>query len=113
MKLSPKKRALKAKIDLEVPQAFLEVRKNEALLNAARKSLKAAKAWLIISMDNWGMGIGELRRVRGAYEAYYRLLGIDIERENEYNVSLARFAYVLGDLNLYLKWVEDEKVILE
>ena len=107
-----KKQVLKGKIDLEVNQAFMDVRKNEALLKAARKSLKAAKTWLRISSDNWDMGIGELRRVREAYQAYYRLLGIEIERENEYNVSLARLAYVLGDIHLYVKWVQNGKVLL-
>jgi outer membrane protein TolC len=104
-----KMRLLKAKIGLEVSQAFIEARKNDALLKAARESLKAAKTWLQISLDNWEMGIGDSYRLLRAYQAYFRLQGEEIKREYEFNVSLAKLSYILGDMDLYLNWMKDGK----
>jgi hypothetical protein len=47
-----------------------------------------------------------------AYEAYYRLRGVEIEREYAFNVALAKLAFKVGDINLYLWWVKDGKVAL-
>jgi len=107
-----KMRLLRAKIGLEVSQAFIEARKNDALLKAAKESLKAAKTWLQISLDNWEMGIGDSYRLLRAYQAYFRLRGEEIKREYEFNVSLAKLAYILGDMDLYLTWVKDGKTNL-
>ncbi len=108
-----KMRALKAKIGLETNQAYLEVKRNHALLLAAKESLGAAKTWLRISLDNWNMGLGEAYRLLRAYQAYYRLRGTEIEREYEYNVSLAKMAYTLGDIDLYLEWMRYGEVTFE
>jgi outer membrane protein TolC len=108
-----KMRLLKAKIGLEVSQAFIEARKNDALLKAAIESLKAAKTWLQISLDNWEMGIGDSYRLLRAYQAYFRLRGEEIKREYEFNVSLAKLSYILGDMDLYLNWVKDGKTNLD
>jgi len=108
-----KMRALKAKIGLETSQAYLEVRRNHALLQAAKESQQAAKTWLRLSLDNWNMGLGEAYRLLRAYQAYYRLRGTEIEQEYEYNVSLAKMAYILGDINLYLKWMSNGEVTFE
>jgi outer membrane protein TolC len=107
-----KMRLLRAKIGLEVSQAFIEARKNDALLKAARESLKAAKTWLQISLDNWDMGIGDAYRLLRAYQAYFRLSGEEIKREYEFNVSLSKLSYILGDTDLYLNWVKDGKTNL-
>ncbi|MBN1224804.1 MAG: TolC family protein, partial [Candidatus Aminicenantes bacterium] len=104
-----KMRLLKAKIGLEVSQAFIDARKNDALLKAAKDSLKAAKTWLRIGMDNWEMGLGDSYRLLRAYQAYYRLRGEEIKREYEFNVSLAKLSYVLGNMDFYLKWIRDGK----
>jgi outer membrane protein TolC len=81
-------------------------------LKAARESLKASKSWLRLSLENWDMGIGEVDRLLDAYEAYYRMKGVEIEMELEYNLSLARVAKALGDLDLYLDWVKSGTVEL-
>ncbi len=97
---------MKQKIMLDIHKAFAEVKKNQALLTQARTSLKAAKKWLRLGMDNWDMGIGEVDRLIKAYNAYYQLKGIEIKRAYELNTSLAGFAYLLGKTKLYLKWVK-------
>jgi outer membrane protein TolC len=101
---------LQANVELQILTAFAEVDKNARLLEQAGKSLKAAKNWLRLSLDNWDMGIGEVERLIKAYNAYYQLKGIEIKRTLELNVSLANFAYILGNIRLYLEWVNHGKV---
>jgi outer membrane protein TolC len=101
---------LRARIEIEILKAFTEVKKNAQLLEQARSSLKAAKSWLRLSMDNWDMGIGEVERLIKAYNAYYQLKGVEIQRTFDLNTSLANFAYILGNTRLYLEWVKNGKV---
>ncbi len=101
---------LRAKIEIEILKAFTEVKKNVQLLEQARSSLKAARSWLRLSMDNWDMGIGEVERLIKAYNAYYQLKGVEIERSFDLKISLANFAYILGNTKLYLEWVKNGKV---
>jgi outer membrane protein TolC len=101
---------LRSGIEMEILKAFTEVKKNVQLLEQARSSLKAAKSWLRLSMDNWDMGIGEVERLIKAYNAYYQLKGVEIERSFDLKTSLANFAYFLGNTRLYLEWVENGKV---
>jgi len=53
------------------------------------------------------MGIGDAYRLLRAYQAYFRLRGEEIKREYDFNVSLARFSHILGDMDLYLKWMKE------
>jgi outer membrane protein TolC len=101
---------LRARIEMEILKAFTEVKKNVQLLEQARSSLKAAKSWLRLSMDNWDMGIGEVERLLKAYNAYYQLKGVEIKRTFDLNVSIANFAYILGNTRLYLEWLKNGKV---
>lgn len=107
-----KLRALKAAVQVEVSQAYLEVRKNAALLETARESLESAKTWLRVSLENWELGIQDVYRMLRAYEAYYRLRRVEIERAYAFNVALAKLAFTVGDTKLYLRWVKDGKVLL-
>jgi len=101
---------LTSKIELDILKAYADVDKSIGLLEQARFSLKAAKNWLRLSMDNWDMGIGEVERLIKAYNAYYKLKGVEIERNLDVNLSLVNFAYILGNTRLYLEWVKNEKV---
>ncbi|UCH93474.1 MAG: TolC family protein [Candidatus Aminicenantes bacterium] len=101
---------LRSRIEMEILKAFTEIKKNVQLLDQARSSLKAAKSWLRLSMDNWDMGIGEVERLLKAYNAYYQLKGVEIKRSFDLNSSLANFAYILGNTRLYLEWIKNGKV---
>jgi outer membrane protein len=106
-------KALKTEVAVEVNRAFLEAERNSLLLESARKSLKAAKTWLRVSLENWDLGIGEVRRMLRAYTAYYSMERTVIEYEYRLNASLAKLAYILGDTKLYLDWVQHGKVTLK
>jgi len=108
-----KMKALKNAVGLEVTQAFFETKRNYNLLKAARESLDSTRTWLRVSYDNWEMGIGESWRLIRAYEAYYRMRTLEIEREYAFNTSLAKLGYVLGDTDLYLSWIQKGKVAMD
>ena len=82
------------------------------LLETTKGSLESAKTWLRVSLENWELGIQDVYRMLRAYEAYYRLRGVEIEREYAFNVALAKLAFKVGDINLYLRWVKDGNVVL-
>lgn len=99
--------ALRRKITVETSERYGEAAKLHSLLEAARTSRKASRSWLRLSADNWEMGIGEVKKLLDAYEAYYTMKGIEIAMELEYNLSLAEVANSLGDISYYVKWVKD------
>jgi outer membrane protein TolC len=101
---------LQAKIEMEILKAFTEIKQDAQLLEQAQASLKAAKSWLKLSMDNWDMGIGEVERLIKAYNAYYQLKGTEIKRIFDLNAALVNFAYILGSTRLYLEWMKNGEV---
>lgn len=103
---------LRAKVRLEILKSYSEVKTNAQLLEQARGSLKSAKSWLRLSLDNWEMGLGEVERLIKAYNSYYVLKGIVIKRELQLHVSLADFAFMLGNIKLYTEWMKNGKVDL-
>jgi outer membrane protein TolC len=103
---------LRSKVEVEVRQALRECVRTRALLDAARASLKASKRRLRLVLDTWETGLGEVSDVLDAYEDYYWLRREEPQREYELNLALARLGFVLGDVNLYLGWVDRGKVIL-
>lgn len=111
--VSGKIKLLRNMITLEISRAFADVQRLQKLLSEAGTSLKAAKTWLRLSMDNWDMGIGEVNRIIKAYNAYYQLRGIEIKREYDLNIALAKFAFMVGNIDLYSQWVEHEKVYFQ
>jgi outer membrane protein TolC len=103
---------LRAKVAIDARRALREAQRTRALLDSARSSLKAATSRLRLVLDNWETGIGEVGDAIDAYEKYYRLRVEEPQREYELNVALARLGFVLGDVNLYLGWVQHGKVSL-
>jgi outer membrane protein len=105
--------ALISTLGIEVSEALAEVKKTSALLESARQSLDSAKSWLRVCVGNWEMGLGEVWRMLRAYEAYFRLETKEIETEYLLKLSLARLAHVMGDVHLYVKWMNNGKVTFE
>jgi outer membrane protein TolC len=104
---------LQAQLHLQIMKAFTQVIENWELLLGARESLESSKSWVKLSLDNWDMGLGEVDRILRSYNSYYRLQALEIERELKLNTSLADLAYCVGDINLYLDWIRNEKVYLD
>jgi len=103
---------LRSKIHMEIAKAFAEVNQNVQLLEQATASLKSAKNWLRLSMDNWEIGLGKVERLIKAYNAYFLLKGVEIKRQFQLNTSIANFAYLLGNIHLYLEWIKNGHIQL-
>ncbi len=104
---------LQAQIKLEILRIYTQTIEEWKLLSEARDSLKSSKSWVRLSLDNWEMGVGEVDRIIRAYNMYYRLKSVEIEREFRLNSSLANLAHALGDMGIYLRWMKNEKVQLD
>lgn len=106
-RLETQVRLLEERTGVEVATALAEVQANSILLDTARSSLKSAKSWVRLSGDNWDLGLGGVKRLLDAYDRYYELAAVSVEREAAYHLALARLAYALGDIGLYLEWTEN------
>lgn len=104
--------ALAHAVEAEVAAAVAAVERTHRLLAAARDSQLAAQRWLRLSSDNWEMGLGDLRRLIRAHEAFYSLRGEVIKAELEYRTALIGLAHALGDVTLYTRWCEHETLVL-
>jgi hypothetical protein len=101
---------LRIKVELEILRKFVEIKANINLLTQAESSLRAARSWLRVGMDNWEMGIGEVERLIRAYNAYYQMKGMVIKRKLKLNLSLVNFAFILGNVRSYLDWIKNGTV---
>ncbi len=108
-----KREAVLTRVGVDVRDAFAEAQKDSALLESVEKSLRSARSWLRLSFENWQIGIGEPWRMLRAYQVYYRLLGLEIERDYKNNLAIARLALATGNMNLYLRWIETGHVEFE
>ena len=59
------------------------------------------------------MGLGDAFRLLRAYQSYFELRAAEIEREYEFNVSLAKLSRVIGDMDLYIGWINSGRVALD
>ena len=104
--MKEKARLLRAKVELEVRTAHSSLVKEYELLRAVRKSLKNSKTWYRLAGDNWEMGIGKVGAFIKAYTTYFTLEGSTIKQELACGEALARLAYVIGDVDLTLRWLK-------
>jgi len=111
-KIVQKKKLLLLQREGMIKKFHNEALRNQNLLHAATKSLKSAKTWLRLESENLDLGIGDVKRLVKAYQAYYQLKGNEIETRYHYLLSLAQLAKTTGDLDLFLLWIQNDKVQL-
>jgi outer membrane protein TolC len=103
---------LKSKIRIEVSKSYLDAKNGYNKLAQIRKSLQAAESWATMAYSNWSDGIGEADRMIKAMSSYFQLKAKEIEQEYNYNIALAEFALKINNIDNYLKWIKDGKIIL-
>lgn len=106
-KLLKRKQLVLIDVESDVRKSYARVKKYRHLMSAAQSSLKAAKSWVRLENDNFDLAIGEAKRLVDAYKGYYQLARDQIENRFTYVVSLASLAYAVGDMELYVRWIED------
>jgi len=111
-KNTQKKNLALTRINGTIRQFYSEALRYQKLLNSVRKSLKAAKTWLRLENDNLDLGIGDVKRLVSAYRSYYKLKASQIETRYQYLLSLAQLANATGDMELFLLWIQNDKVQL-
>ena len=111
-KIGAKKKVAMLKLEGGLRKAYTEARNNKKLLLAVEKSIKSARTWLRLENENFDMGIGDVKRLVKAYQAYYKLKGSEIETRFHYLLSLAELAKGAGDMDLFLLWLQNGKVAI-
>ncbi|WP_228856279.1 TolC family protein [Desulfomarina profundi] len=111
-KIAAKKKVAMLKLEGGLRKAYTEARNNKKLLLAVEKSIKSARTWLRLENENFDMGIGDVKRLVKAYQAYYKLKGSEIETRFHYLLSLAELAKGAGDMDLFLLWIQNGKVAI-
>ncbi len=109
-KLAAKKKLAMLKLEGGLRKAYSETENHRKLLLAVGKSIKSARTWLRLENENFDMGIGDVKRLVKAYQAYYKLKGSEIETRYHYLLSLAELAKGAGDMDLFLLWIQNGKV---
>jgi outer membrane protein TolC len=109
-KIIAKKKLNLAEVDGKIRRYYNESLRYKRLLYVAGKSLKSAKTWIRVESDNLDLGIGNAQRFIKANKLYYQLKGNEIEMRYHYLVSLAQLAKTAGDMELFLKWLQNGKV---
>lgn len=110
LKLAEKKKLAVLQLDGEIRKSYLAAERQWHLLRAAGESLQAAKQWIRLESDNLEMGIGDVKRLIGAYKQYFLLQADEIETRYNYLVNLAQLAKTLGNTKLYLQWETNGEV---
>ncbi len=108
--IQQRRKLAKMKIRLEILEAYIELERNRQLYTRVQSSLKAAKSWLRLGMDNWDMGIGSVERLVKAYNRYYQLRGLRIKQLLDLNLSIAKMSYIMGSTSQYLEWIKNGKI---
>lgn len=103
---------LKSKLKIDINKAYYDAKNNFEILNEVRNSLQSAQSWVDMSYDNWDQGIGEPERLIKAMNAYFQIKAKELEKEFDYNISLAKLAFSTGNFNLYLDWLKNEKITI-
>ena len=105
-----RQQALSSKLYADVARATRDLVLATELLAGARESERAARNWLRLALDNWELGIGEVKRLLDAYKSFYGLRFEVIQRELAVAHAVAELAFAVGDADLYLKWMADGEV---
>jgi len=112
-KIMQKKKLVMVQLDGNIRKYYSEAIRYQKLLAAAQKSFKAAKSWLRLENDNMDLGIGDLKRFISASQSYYTLQSDEINARYTYLLSLAQLSKTMGDMNLFLQWINNGKVQLQ
>jgi outer membrane protein TolC len=111
-KTAAKKKVAMLELEGGIRKSYTEARNHKKLLLAVEKSLKSAKTWLRLENENLDLGIGDVKRLVKAYQAYYKLKGNEVETRYRYLLSLAELAKNAGDMDLFLLWTQNGKVAI-
>ncbi len=99
--------ALQMKVELDVRAAYAKLARSRMLLDTVIETRLVSRRWLRAAADEFDLGIGEAEPLVKAYRQDYRLRAQVVAQEYEFRIALVELAFVLGDFDLYLTWVEN------
>jgi outer membrane protein TolC len=89
-------RAAESGLRLDIRRAYSDVQQQQATITSAEKGRKAARGWLILSVSNFDLGIGEAEDLFNALGAYSETSADYFRAVHDFNVAVAALGRAVG-----------------
>ncbi len=96
LKLKETRRYARNGIPLQVKKAYLETQEAYKNINSSERSYKAARKWLVASILNFDMGIGDAKDIFDALKIYASMKGLNLKSKYNYNVARYTLEHAAG-----------------
>jgi outer membrane protein TolC len=83
-------------IELDIKRRYLEVQETQHKIEAAQTARKAARALLVTTLTNFGLGVGEGKDVFDSLALYTRMASDYYTAVRDYNIAAARLSQATG-----------------
>lgn len=97
MKLLHKKDFAENGIPLQVRKAYLELQKAQQDIETTERAYRNARRWLVTAVANFDLGIGEVKDLADAVQAYARMRADNFRAIYNQRISLANLAFATGE----------------
>lgn len=84
-------------IPIEVVKYYQEALENLQTFQALEKAAVASRKWVVVTLANFDIGVGQARDMFFALERYGRNRGDYLEALLKYHLALARLSYAVGE----------------
>jgi outer membrane protein TolC len=83
-------------IELDIKRRYLEVQETQQKIEAAQTARKAARALLVTTLANFGLGVGDAKDVFDSIGLYTRIVSDYYTAVRDYNLAAARLSQATG-----------------
>jgi outer membrane protein TolC len=83
-------------IELDIKRRYLEVQETQHKIEAAQTARKAARALLVTTLANFGLGVGDGKDVFDSLGLYTRMASDYYTAVRDYNIAVARLSQATG-----------------
>jgi outer membrane protein TolC len=83
-------------IELDIKRRYLEVQETQQKIEAAQTARKAARALLVTTLANFGLGVGDPKDVFDSLGLYTRMASDYYTAVRDYNIAAARLSQATG-----------------
>jgi outer membrane protein TolC len=83
-------------IELDIKRRYLEVQETQQKIEAAQTARRSARALLLTTLANFGLGVGEGKDVFDSLGLYTRMMSEYYTAVRDYNIAVARLSQATG-----------------
>lgn len=94
--LSGKQELLRGRIELEVAEAYLALKRAQKNMQESRRALRAGENWLRSATMTFDIGVGEVKELIDAFKAKSQMQAEHLQNIYKFNTALARLSKAVG-----------------